>query len=125
MDIPLVSFELKEKYLLVLGLGKRDNFAEMAKASSAIYEKVIETKSKALLVDYRKLEINLSLTQAFNVVRKYEANMPELADVAIACVFNEDGLEFGNYWKDIAQKRGFNIVIFKDFESAEDWLLRE
>ncbi len=120
----MVSFELRENYLLVFGLGKRDNFSEMAEASAAIYEKVKETKSKKLLVDYRQLEINLSMTQAFNVVRKYETSMPDLASVAIACVFSEDGLAFGNYWKDIARKRGFDIVIFNDIASAEEWLLK-
>jgi hypothetical protein len=30
MDSPLVSFELKEKYLLVIGHGKRDNLTSMA-----------------------------------------------------------------------------------------------
>lgn len=121
----LVSFEEKEKYLLVTGLGSRDNFSEMVEASSAIYKKVEETKSKSLLVDYRNVTINLSPTQAFNVVRKYETNMPDFSNVAMACVFSEEGLEFANYWKDIGRKRGFDIVIFEDIKSAEEWLLKK
>jgi hypothetical protein len=59
MDAPLISFESREKYLLVMGHGKGDNLASMAKASSQIYEKVLETKSCYLLIDYRYLQINV------------------------------------------------------------------
>jgi hypothetical protein len=49
MDAPLISFERKEKYLLIIGHGKRDNLTSMAKASGLIYEKVLETRNSYLL----------------------------------------------------------------------------
>jgi hypothetical protein len=125
MDTPLVSFELKEKYLLVVGLGKRDNLISMTKASAQIYEKVLETKSRYLLVDYRYLQINVHLNEAFNIVKRYEAVQPELKKLTIAAVFEGKGLDFGNYWKDVSRQRGFFIEIFQDIKVAEDWLLAQ
>ena len=125
MDLPLVSFELKEKYLLITGIGKRDKLAEMAEASAQIYAKVRETKSRYLLVDYCELQINVHLHEAFNIVKRYETIQPELKNVIIAAVFKGKGLEFGNYWKEIALQRGFFIEIFEDIKIAESWLLKQ
>lgn len=126
-DTPLVSFELKEKYLLVIGHGKRDNFADMAKASSLIYEKALETKSRYLLVDYRKLQVNVRLTEAFNIVKRYEVTLPQLRELTVAAVFEKKGKgrEFGNYWKDIGRQRGFFIEVFENMNAAEAWLLEQ
>ena len=123
MDAPLVSFELKEKYLLVIGHGKRDNLTSMAAASAQIYEKVLETQRRYLLVDYRNLQINVHMNEAFNIVKRYEVIQPALKNLIIAAVFEGKGLDFGTYWKDIGRQRGFFIEIFEDFNVAEAWLL--
>lgn len=122
MDSPLVSFELKEKYLMVVGHGRRDNLAVMAEASAQVYQKVLETKTRYLLVDYRKLQINVHMNEAFNIVKRYEVLQPELKNLLIAAVFDGKGLEFGKYWKDIAIQRGFHIEIFEDIDAAEKWV---
>jgi hypothetical protein len=125
MNSPRVSFELREKYLLVLGHGKRDNLASMVQASGEIYAKVLETKCRYLLADYRKLEINVNMSEAFNIVKRYETIQPGLKELIIAAVFSEQGLEFGNYWKEVSRQRGFFIEIFEDFKIAEDWLVTQ
>src|SRR5688572_14168829 len=114
----LVSFELKESYLLVIGNGSRDNLASMVEASTMIYEKVRETQVRYLLVDYRKVQMN----EAFNIVKRYEAAQPELKKLTIAAVFQGEGIEFGRYWQEISRQRGFFIEIFEDIEAAEKWL---
>jgi hypothetical protein len=121
----LVSFELREKYLLVIGHGKRDSFSSMAEASNLIYDKIVETNSQYLLVDYRKLEINVNLTEAFNIVKRYETTIPDLKSITIAAVFDGEGLTFANYWKEISAKRGFSITIFEDITAAEQWLFEQ
>jgi hypothetical protein len=121
----LVSFELRAKYLLVIGHGKRDSFLSMAEASNLIYDKIVETNSRYLLVDYRKLEINVNLTEAFNIVKRYETSIPDLKNIIIAAVFDSQGLVFGNYWKEISAKRGFSITIFEDIREAEHWLFEQ
>jgi hypothetical protein len=125
MSPSLVSFELKEKYLLVIGHGKRDNLAAMAEAAAQIYARVQETKSRYLLVDYRNLEINVHMSEAFNIVKRYEVAQPHLKDITIAAVFSERGMEFGQYWKDISCQRGFFVEIFEDLLLAEKWLLTQ
>jgi hypothetical protein len=122
MDFPLVSFEVKEKYLLVVGHGKRDNFSSMVEASALIQQKIIETGCRHLLVDYRKLQINVSIAEAFNIVKRYEARVPELKNVVIAGVFEKQNLTFANYWKEVGEKRGFFIKIFESMQVAERWL---
>ena len=121
----LVSFELREKYLLVTGHGKRDNLISMTQASAEIYAKVQETKQNYLLVDYRKLQINVPLSEAFNIVKRYEVAQPDLKKLIIAAVFEGKGLEFGNYWKEVSRQRGFFIEVFEDINRAEDWLLNQ
>ena len=122
-DVPQLSFELKDNYLLVVGYGKRDNLLAMSQASTQIYEKILETKSHCLLVDYRKLQVNLHLSEAFNIVKRYETVLTELRNLRIAGVFSEQGLPFAQYWKEISQQRGFIIEIFEEYEAAEAWLL--
>ncbi|GHM99397.1 hypothetical protein WSM22_08870 [Cytophagales bacterium WSM2-2] len=125
MPLPPVTFELTEKYLLITGHGTRDSLTSMAEASAQIYRKMQETNSRYLLVDYRKLQINVHLNEAFNIVKRYEVIQPGLKDAVIAAVFEKPGLEFGNYWKEIALKRGFFIEIFEDMKLAEEWLLNQ
>jgi hypothetical protein len=105
MDFPLVSFQVKEKYLLVVGHGKRDNFSSMVEASALIQ--------------------HVSIAEAFNIVKRYEANVPELRNVVIAGVFDKQNLTFANYWKEVGEKRGFLIKIFGSMTLAEQWLLDE
>lgn len=120
----LVSFELREHYLLVIGHGKRDSLSEMAQASEVIYDKVLETGSKYVLIDYRYLIVNVNLTEAFNIVKRYEVIQPHIKNLIIAGVFTPGrGKEFGRYWKEIANQRGFTIEVFDEIDAAEKWLL--
>lgn len=125
MESLLVSFEIKEKYLLVVGHGKRDSFTSMVKATERIFEKVIETNSRFLLMDYRGLEVNLQMNEAFNIVKRYEVTQPLSKKLTIATVFDGKGLEFGKYLRDVASQRGFDIEIFDDISLAEKWLLEK
>src|SRR4051812_15753750 len=111
IDLPQLSFELKDSYLLVVGYGKRDNLIAMNQASTQIYEKILETKSRCLLMDYRKLQVNLHLSEAFNIVKRYESVLPELRNLKVAGVFSQQGLNFARYWKEVSQQRGFIIEI--------------
>lgn len=119
----LISFELREQYLLVVGHGSRDDIATMEKASAQILAKAIETKSSGLLVDYRNLVINVKLSEAFNIVKHYEEVHPHLKSIVVAGVFGDRNLEFGKLWTEIGRKRGFTIEFFQDMGLAEKWIL--
>lgn len=125
MDHPLASFEIREKYLLVTGHGKRDNLKTMAEAAALIVSKALEANRTLMLVDYRDLEIEVHMSEAFNIVKGYEVHQPELKNITVAAVFSSRGLEFGNYWKEISKRRGFRIEIFDDINLAEQWLVKQ
>lgn len=120
-----VTFELKENYLLVTGHGRRDTLADMAQASTMIYAKVVETKSRCVLVDYRQTEIKVHFNEAFNIVKRYEVVQPGLKKIFAAAVFDSNGIAFGKYWSQISQQRGFAFEVFDDFAEAERWLMEQ
>lgn len=123
MNQPLVSFEVTDHYLLVIGHGRRDTFAAMVEASETIFAKVHETKATRLLVDYRALRINVRMSDAFNIVKRYEAAQPDFRYVITAAVFDSDGMEFGKYWQQVSRQRGFVIEIFDSIDDARHWLM--
>ena len=127
MSEPLFRFEVREKYLFVVGLGKRDNLLQMTEAADRIVKTAKEHDRWLMLVDYRKLEIDVSLSDAFNIVRGYETNQPDLRKITVAAVFdrneNPKGWAFGQFWKEVGDQRGFHIEIFEDMDEAEKWLL--
>ncbi len=122
---PLASFEVRDKYLLVIGHGKRDNLKTMAEAAAMIVRKAVEVDRKFMLVDYRLLEIEVHMSEAFNIVKGYESHQPELKNITVAAVFSSKDLHFANYWKEISGRRGFHIEIFEDIVIAEQWLLKQ
>jgi hypothetical protein len=125
MNHDLVSFELTDHYLLVIGHGSRDTFASMVEASEKIFAKVHETKARRLLVDYRNLKINVRITEAFNIVKRYEVAQPDFKHLITAAVFDSKGMEFGRYWQEVSRQRGFVIEIFEDLEEAKRWLVKQ
>ncbi len=125
MNADLVSFELTDDYLLVIGHGSRDTFSSMVEASKIIFAKVHETKATRLLVDYRRLKINVRMNDAFNIVKRYEAAEPDFRYLVTAAVFDPDGMEFGRYWQKVSLQRGFVIEIFEDISEAKRWLKKQ
>ena len=129
MPQPPITFEVRDKYLLVVGHGKRDNLLQMTEAADKIVKTAVEFDRYFMLVDYRKLEVDVSNSEAFNIVRGYEQHQPVLRKIVVAAVFdrngNPRGWEFGAFWKEIGEKRGFQIEIFEDIEKAEKWLLKQ
>lgn len=121
----LVSFEVKEKYLKVTGWGARDSFASMIEASEQIYSKLAETGLQFMLADYRQVTVNVTVAEAFNIVRRYENRMPGFDLIVTSCVFNRQSFDFAAYWKKIAQARGYRIEIFENLDVAEAWLLSQ
>lgn len=124
-DQQLVSFEQREGYLLIRGHGVRNSIQSISKASEITYAKVLETKSRYLLIDYRVVTGKLPKTEAFNLIRKYESSMPFFGLAVAACVFGEGSMEFAQYWQQIGRQRGFDINLFPTLKEAEQWLLNK
>lgn len=123
MSLPPVTFELREQYLLVTGHGVRNSLAGMVETANLIIRKALETSSNKMLVDYRQLDIQVRITDAFNIVKTYEQSLPELRLIRVAAVFENRHREFASYWQEVSSKRGFIIKTFEDFDAAERWLI--
>ncbi|MCW5910980.1 MAG: hypothetical protein KIT62_07895 [Cyclobacteriaceae bacterium] len=123
MTQPLVTFDLREHYLLVTGHGARNSLAEMVTTASLIFQKAEETNSRKMLVDYRLLDIKVNLNEAFNIVKAYERKIPGLRNIVVAAVFEPHHRPFAGYWQELSERRGFTIRVFEDFAEAERWLV--
>ncbi|MBN8578420.1 MAG: hypothetical protein J0L66_15865 [Cytophagales bacterium] len=125
MSHPPVTFELHAQYLLVIGHGVRDSLANMVDSANLIYKKAKETNSRKMLVDFRKLEIHVRITEAFNIVKTYEHSLPELRTIVVAAVFEPRHRDFARYWHEVSAQRGFTIEVFEDINEARTWLLAQ
>jgi len=125
MSLPPVTFELKDHYLLVTGHGVRNSLAGMVDSANLIMKKAHETNSTKMLVDFRQLDIQVRITEAFNIVKTYEQSLPELRNIIVAAVFESHHRAFASYWQEVSSKRGFTIKTFENFAEAEKWLVRK
>lgn len=121
----MINFELKEKYLLVIGEGERKDLLTLAEGTKKIYSVIEETNSHLILVDYRKVNFLIQNVDAFNAVRFYESKLPQLKSIAIAAVVNEDNVHIGEAWGRFSISRGFNFKVFTDLVEGENWLLQQ
>jgi hypothetical protein len=118
----MINFEKKDRYLLISGEGELSHSPGRWKE---VYSVIEETKSRLVLVDYRKVNFNIQNVDAFNAIRFYESKFPTLAGVSGAVVLNADNMEIGHFWRDMGKSRGFNFQIFRDIVEAENWLLQQ
>lgn len=117
-----VSFHFNNKYLTVSATGSNDDYGGLVDLTQQIYNKVVETKSRFLLLDLLDANLNLTWADAFNLVRLYETTMPAFDDVKAACLFNDTAIEVVTYWGEVARKRGYGVQLFLSRAEAERWL---
>jgi hypothetical protein len=120
-----MHFEKREKYLLITSEGERNEMTSVTQNTDKIYSIIQETTSNLILLDYRKVQFNISLPQTFNSIRYYEHKMPSLVTVFIAAVVKPNNMDLGKFWSDLARERGFRFYTFIDFDEAEKWLLSQ
>lgn len=118
-----MSFEKKDEYLLITGEGERNDLSEVIEGTKLVYEAIEWHNCQLVLIDYRKINFNVRLTEAFNIIKVYEAQMPNFKNIAMAAVVNNESREIADFWKTIGKRRNFNFEIFESVELAEKWLL--
>ena len=114
--------ELKEEYLLVTSRGTRKDFSEVIEGTLKINEAAKAYGTKYVLADYREVNYEVPLADAFNLVKVYEKKLPKFSDIVISGVINESNLEIGKFWESVCQKRGYKYRVFTTFEKADKWL---
>ena len=120
-----IRHELNEDYLLVIGEGESINPTEIMEGTRFLHHLIVKYESRLVLIDYRKVYYDVPLTEAFNLVRTYEREMPEFKNISMAAVVNPESAEISQFWKSIGKKRNFNFEVFEDKDEAETWLLKQ
>ena len=113
--------ELKDGYLLIIAKGVRDNFEEVIEGTKKIREAALAYDMKYVIVDYRKLDFNVSMADAFNIVKVYE-DLPEFNNITVAAITNRKNLELGQFWESICIRRGYQYKVFTELEKGADWI---
>ncbi len=124
MDMGL-KFEKRDKYLLVTGEGERNDLTSITEGTKKINESAAKFGTNFLLIDYRNVTYNVDLPQAYNIVKVYESQVPEIKKITIAAVGNPKNMELIKFWESISNRRGFRYKVFTAIEDAEQWLLEE
>lgn len=123
MNNPII--ELKEDYMLVTASGVRRNFMDIIDGTIKIYEASQALKVNRIFADYRKVRYEVSMAEAFNLIRYYENKLPEFYNMSIASISNPKDLEIAKFWEAICIKRGFNAAVFTEYAIAEKWILSQ
>ncbi len=119
------QFEINDHYLTVRDEGVRTSLSGAVEGTRRIAEAAAKYEKKFVLVDYRKVRYDLSLTEAYNLVKVYENKVPEFNDIALAVVVNSQDWEIAKFWESISLKRGYSFKLFSRIENAESWILSE
>lgn len=117
-----MHFEKRKNYVLIHAEGEVNTFGQFVKGTKWMYSIIEKTATRKVLLDYRDIFFNLGQTEAFNIVRIYEHELPLLRGVKIASLIATNNKGLAEVWEDIGRKRGFNFHVFTDFIDAEIWL---
>jgi hypothetical protein len=106
--------------LLVETTGFDENLAEVQQYGLAILNACIQGNHTKVLCNEINLEYRLGTFDTFLAAEFMAAQIPKLGKAAIVC--NETFIEDAKFWETVAVNRGLTVRVFKDVESARDWL---
>lgn len=119
------TVELTKHYLLITAKGDRNDFSSIVKGTVQMQKAVQAANAQKVLADYRGVNFNVPLTEAFNLVRLYEHRIDTFRSIIMATLVNRKNLELAKFWESICNKRGFVTKVFLEFEEAEAWLIKQ
>lgn len=117
--------ERKEGYLQITNTKDRHELGEVVEGINKIRDAALAHDLRYVLADHRRVHYHLPLNDAFNLVKVFEYNLPDLKEVTMAVVTNEANLEIARFWESICKRRGYRMRIFLLVEEARDWLQKE
>jgi hypothetical protein len=106
--------------LLVETSGFDESLEEVEGYGLAVVQCCMERKYSRVLCDERNLEYRLGTLDTFASAEFMSRQVPKLAKIAIVC--NEKFIVDGHFWETVAVNRGLTVRVFKDMESARQWL---
>lgn len=117
------SYEEKEHFLLVRVTGIRKNFMDIYNGTKALSDLALKLGYTQILADYRKARFDVPKTDAFNLVKLYDLQLPHFKNLKLAGIVHPDDYEIGEIWESIGRKKEYNFKVFTDYDEAEEWLL--
>ncbi|QSE96334.1 hypothetical protein [Fulvivirga lutea] len=117
------SFEQRDNYLLIKASGIKNSTHQLLEGSRNVLELAIKFECNNILCDYREVQFDLNLSEAFNLVRIYENQLKEFKELRIAGLVADRYFELADFWEKISRKRGFDNKAFTTFDDAEEWLV--
>lgn len=119
------EYEVKEGYVHIKTHGARNNLIDIVNGTARIYQLMKEHEINYFLLDYRKVDFNVTRIEAFNIVRHFETHFPDLVQASLSMIVNEKSFDVVKYWETICQQRGFNNMVFVDMEEAACWIQQQ
>jgi len=110
-------------YTLAKCQGKRNKLLQVIENAGIIFRQTEAHKDTLLMIDYRKVDFAFPMNDAFNLAKMFELMLSDYQHIKMVVICAEHNLNFGAFWKEISQKRGFNFNVFTDEEEAEQWLM--
>jgi len=114
------TFRDENDMLIVETSGIDESLEEVKSYGLAVIETCIKGKYSHVLCDERNLEYRLGTLDTFASAEFLAQQALKLAKFAIVC--NEKFLADGHFWETVAVNRGMTVRVFKDTESARQWL---
>lgn len=113
-----ISSSIKDEMLEIIltGAETQNTFRKMKNEIDNI---IIKSSVKNVLIDCRKLQGRIGITDTYEQVRSYP---PEIYKVRIALVDLHENSEYQNFHETTAINAGMKFKWFTDTEAARTWL---
>ena len=108
------------KYLKIVSAGVCEDLNQLKEYILAIHNATISSGHKRVLVDETQLEYKLSTFDTFNSGRFASSINPKPKKIAVLCKL--EGWNDTKFWETVAVNRGVAVKVFRDQDSAENWI---
>ena len=118
-----INFNIKDEDNLfrVVSAGSCEDLSQLKEYVITIHNAVMASTKTKILVDEAQLEYKLSTVDSFYSGRFVSSLNPKPIKIAVVC--KSEGWDDAKFWETVAVNRGVMVQVFKDIDSAENWLL--
>ena len=111
----------EERFLRVISTGACENLNQLKDYIFAIQNAAISSGLERIFVDETRLEYKLSTYDSFDSGRFVSSLNPKPEKLAVLC--KPEGWDNSKFWETVSVNRGVPVRVFRDNESAENWIL--
>jgi len=118
-----IKFNINEedRFIRVVSSGTCEDLDQLKEYVIRIHNAVVASKKTRVLVDETQLEYTLSTLDTFYSGRFVSGLTHKPGRIAVVC--KSGGWEDTKFWETVAVNRGVMVQVFKEVDSAENWLL--